>query len=70
MIDCVASVTKEFFGRICNSVAYLKCHHFARRVGELKAPMAWLQRFAIDEERRVAQMDERADLAGVEETVS
>jgi len=69
-IDCAAPVTKDYFGRICNSVVYLKCHHFARRVGELKAPMAWLQRFAVDEERRLAQMDERADMAGVEETVS
>jgi hypothetical protein len=48
----------------------LKCHHFARRVGELKAPMAWLQRFAVDEERRLTQMDERADMASVEKTIS
>jgi hypothetical protein len=70
MIDCAAPVTKDYFGRICNTVVYLKCHHFARRVDELKPPMAWLQRFAVDEERRVAQMDERADKAGVEETIS
>jgi hypothetical protein len=71
LIDCVAPVTKEFFGRICNSAAYLKCHHFARRVGELKAPMAWLQRFAMDEERRFAQMNgESAAMTDVEETVS
>ena len=70
MIDCAAPVTKDYFGRICNSVVYLKCHHFARRVGELKAPMAWLQRFAVDEERQFAQIDQRADMADVEETVS
>lgn len=70
MIDCAAPVTKDYFGRICNSEGYLKCHHFARRVGELKAPMAWLQRFAVDEERRLVQMDERAEMAGVEETIS
>jgi hypothetical protein len=71
LIDCVAPVTKEFFGRICNSAAYLKCHHFARRVGELKAPMAWLQRFAMDEERRFTQMNgESAAMTDVEETVS
>jgi hypothetical protein len=70
MVDCAAHVTKDYFGRICNTVVYLKCHHFARRVDELKAPMTWLQRFAVDEERRVAQMDERADMAGVEKTVS
>lgn len=71
LIDCVAPVTKEFFGRICNSAAYLKCHYFARRVGELKAPMAWLQRFAMDEERRFAQMNEdSAAIMDIEETVS
>jgi hypothetical protein len=71
LIDCVAPVTKEFFGRICNSAAYLKCHHFARRVGELKAPMAWLQRFAMDEERRVVHMNGgSAAMTDVEETVS
>ncbi len=70
MIDCAAPVTKDYFGRICNSVVYLKCHHFARRVGELKAPMAWLQRFAVDEERRLTQMDEGADMASVEKTIS
>ena len=71
LIDCVAPVTKEFFGRICNSAAYLKCHYFARRVGELKAPMAWLQRFAMDEEKRFAQINEdSAAMTDVEETVS
>jgi hypothetical protein len=69
-IDCAAPITKDYFGRICNSVVYLKCHHFARRVDELKPPMAWLQRFAVDEERRVAQMNGRADMAGVEERTS
>jgi hypothetical protein len=71
LIDCVAPVTKEYFSRICNSATYLKCHHFARRVGELKAPMAWLQRFAMDEERRFTQMNgESAAMTDVEETVS
>jgi hypothetical protein len=71
LIDCVAPVTKEFFSRICNSAAYLKCHHFARRVGELKAPVAWLQRFAMDEERRFAHLNgESAAMTDVEETVS
>ncbi len=27
----------------------MRCHHYARRMGELKAPMAWLQNQAMYE---------------------
>ncbi len=47
--DCESHVTKDFFSRICNSPAYINCHHFAKKVGELKVPMAWLQKLAIDQ---------------------
>ena len=47
--DCKIQVTKDFFSRICNSAAYLNCHHFARRVGELRTPFRWLQKFAVDQ---------------------
>jgi hypothetical protein len=71
LVDCAAPVTKEYFGRICNSAVYLKCHHFARRVGELKAPMAWLQRFAIDEEKLHAKMGEEGSaVTDVEKTIT
>ena len=56
VIDCDAPVTKQFFSRICYSAGYLKCHYFAKRVGELKAPMTWLQRFAIAEEKQITRM--------------
>ena len=70
LIACAAPITKDFFGRICNSGRYSKCHYFAKRVGELKAPLAWLQRFAIDEEKQLARMDEEdATLNDIEGTV-
>jgi hypothetical protein len=47
--DCGVNVTKDFFIRICNSVAYLNCHHFARKVNELKTPIEWLQKMAVDQ---------------------
>ena len=70
LIDCAAPITKDFFSRICNSGRYPKCHHFAKRMGELKAPLAWLQRFAIEEEKQLVRMgEEDATLNDVEGTV-
>jgi hypothetical protein len=70
LIDCAASITKDFFGRICNSGRYPKCHYFARRVDELKAPLAWLQRLAIDEEKQLARTgEEDATMNDIEGTV-
>ena len=70
LLDCPVPVTKDYFGRICSSERYLKCHHFARLVGELMAPMAWVQRFAIDEEKQLSPLYERASVGDVEETIS
>ena len=53
LTDCSISVTKDYFGRICISKGFKKCHHFARRVGELKEPISWLQKFAIDQDKRM-----------------
>jgi len=49
------SITKDFFTRICNSPAYLNCHHFAKKVNELRTPMEWLQKLAIDQARMMEQ---------------
>jgi hypothetical protein len=49
--DCEVHTTRDFFKRICNTVAYVNCHHFAKKVGELKTPMAWLQKIAIDQDK-------------------
>jgi hypothetical protein len=53
--DCGVPVTKDYFTRICNSTAYINCHHFAKRMDELRTPMAWLQKLAIDQARMMEQ---------------
>jgi len=52
---CDASITRDFFSRICHSEAYINCHHFARQVGELITPMSWLQRLAVEECQQTSQ---------------
>jgi len=56
--DCSVTVTKDFFARICKTTSYLNCHHFAKRVGELKTPMAWLQKMAVDQAKMLDQQVE------------
>lgn len=53
--DCSIRVTKDFFARICNTTAYVNCHHFAKRVDELRTPMSWLQKLAVDQAKMVEQ---------------
>jgi len=50
LLECEVAITRDYFRRICNSRNYVKCHHLAKRMGELMIPMAWLQRQAIREE--------------------
>lgn len=47
--DCDVPITKDFFARVCKVPGYVNCHHFARRVGELKTPLTWLQKMAVDQ---------------------
>jgi hypothetical protein len=49
LLECESAVTQDYFKRICGTRGYVRCHHYARRMGELKAPMAWLQRLAMIE---------------------
>ena len=53
--ECETQVTKDYFTRVCNTVAYINCHHFAKMVGELRTPMNWLQRLAVDQARMAEQ---------------
>lgn len=53
-LECEASVTRNFFDRICNSTSYTNCHHFARWFGELHTPMEWLQKLAVHENDKAA----------------
>lgn len=47
--NCGIPITKDFFSRVCKTPGYLNCHHFAKRVGELKKPITWLQKLAVDQ---------------------
>ncbi len=53
--DCGVYITKDFFTRICNSPGYLNCHNFAKRVNELRTPMEWLQKLAVDQAKMMEQ---------------
>ncbi|MFB0558642.1 MAG: hypothetical protein ACETVY_05960 [Candidatus Bathyarchaeia archaeon] len=53
--DCGVYITKDFFNRICNSPAYLNCHHFAKKVNELRTPMGWLLKLAVDQDKMMEQ---------------
>ncbi|MCK4582531.1 hypothetical protein KAU18_04380 [Candidatus Bathyarchaeota archaeon] len=47
--DCGVPVTKDFFTRVCKTPGYLNCHHFAKKMGDLKKPLTWLQKLAVDQ---------------------
>ena len=49
LLECESAMTQDYFMRICGTRGYVKCHHHARRMGELKSPIAWLQHLAIYE---------------------
>jgi hypothetical protein len=49
ILDCGIEVTKDYFIRMCKRDNYTSCQHFAKRCGELKIPMSWLQRQAIEQ---------------------
>ena len=53
--ECRVPITKDFFSRICSSPSYVNCHHFAKKVNELKTPMAWLQKIAVDQAKMMEQ---------------
>ena len=55
LLECESGVTRDYFKRICGTRGYVKCHHYARRMGELMSPMAWLQRQAMSEANRGAE---------------
>jgi hypothetical protein len=49
LLECASEVTRDYFKRICGTRGYVRCHHYARRMGELMPPMMWLQRQAMSE---------------------
>ena len=50
LLECNISITKNFFFRICNTPQYQNCHHYARKKDQLKTPLIWLQKKAIQDE--------------------
>jgi hypothetical protein len=66
IFDCDIEITKDFFSRVCKTLAYTNCNHFAKRVGELKVPMSWLQKLAIDQARVMDATD--PDIETAEQT--
>lgn len=48
--SCSIDLTRDYFIKICNTNAYATCHHFAKRLGELKTPVGWLQKIAVERE--------------------
>ena len=53
--SCEVRVTKDYFIRLCIGDGYVNCHHFAKKIDELRTPIEWLQKIAVERERR-AQM--------------
>ncbi|MEM2127478.1 MAG: hypothetical protein QXH67_04565 [Candidatus Bathyarchaeia archaeon] len=51
LYSCENQVTRDYFMRICNTPGYVNCQHFAKMVGELRRPMTWLQKLAVEQER-------------------
>ena len=62
---CNVPITKDFFSRICNSNYFFKCHHFARKVGELNTPIIWLQTLAIQDSRQDSEAQSETTQADV-----
>ncbi len=48
LMNCESVITKDYFARICYSQGHIKCHYFAKMMSELKTPIDWLQRLAIE----------------------
>jgi hypothetical protein len=47
LMKCESVITKDYFARICYTKRHTKCHYFAKMMSELKTPIDWLQRLAI-----------------------
>ena len=49
VLECRIEITHTYFSRVCNADGHVKCHHLAKKMGELKAPLVWLQRLAMND---------------------
>jgi len=55
LYNCSVAITKDFFRRVCKTPGYINCHHFAKRTDELKTPLSWLQKLAVDQAKHMEQ---------------
>ena len=53
--SCSVDLTRDYFLKICNTNSYATCHHFAKRIGELKTPIVWLQKIAVERESTIQE---------------
>lgn len=49
---CSVKLTRDYFLRVCNTNVYVNCHHLAKRIGELKTPVGWLQKIAVESDAK------------------
>jgi len=52
LLECNTGVTNNFYQRICNTNNYNNCHHYARRMDILMTPMVWLQKKAVQDNKK------------------
>lgn len=50
LMDCNNRITFYVFHNICNTPRYKNCHHYSKALGELKRPIEWLQKEAVEAE--------------------
>jgi hypothetical protein len=53
--SCSVDLTRDYFLKICNTNSYASCQHFAKRLGELKTPINWLWKIAVERETSVQE---------------
>ena len=53
--SCTIDLTRDYFLKICNTNGYASCHHFAKRIGELRPPICWLQKIAVEREAAIQE---------------
>ncbi len=47
---CDTPITRDYYGRICGTKDFTRCHHYSRRHEMLKRPVDWLVSMAIEVE--------------------
>ena len=56
---CTVKLTRDYFLRVCNTNGFVNCHHLAKKIGELKTPVAWPQKLAVESDIRTPKQNLR-----------